>query len=109
MMIEVVGNGQIKRLIEIAEPFCRPGQNRRGQDRENKQAENDPRAAIEQTTPHGAEGAIGNRERLGPVAKSSCRGDMVVLPQEYRSSDRVPFMFGVGRDRVFPSPPDRPQ
>ena len=40
VMIEVVGNGQIKRLIEVAEPFCRPAQNRRGQNRENKQTEN---------------------------------------------------------------------
>ena len=107
MMIEVVGNGQIKGLIEVAEPFCRPDQNRRGQNRENKQTENDPEAATEQPMLHGAEGATGNRPRsdLRRSRHAACDEafmlrDIMALRMDGRDPGRVPFMFAARQDRV---------
>ncbi len=51
VVIEVVGDGQVERLIEVGQPLRRLEQDRGGQDREHDQAENDPGAAIGEPGP----------------------------------------------------------
>ena len=56
--IEIVGDGEIEGLVEVAEPFGRPQQDRRRQDREDQHAEADPGAEATALC-MGADGATG--------------------------------------------------
>src|SRR5262245_29695072 len=72
MMGEVVGDGDVEGLVEVAEPFRRPQQDRRRQDREDSERKGDAGAAGEQPLSHGADGATGGTTGISkPAATKS--------------------------------------
>ena len=116
VVIEVVGDGQIEGLIEVAEPFRRPQQDRRCQDREDEKGKNDPGAAGEQPLSHGCGRCHREDDRNtkrtcdkigGPrAAWARAKAAHWACPRSANSAriNVIPFMFESDQGRVWPHP-----